>query len=456
MPTTSEPDSTSSTLAHSITAAHGAARKAAPAANPPPQQASSGLPSAPTEEQLASAETPPRFAALRHRNFRLFWFGNLISLFGTLAQQTAQGWLMRLLTEDPLVITAVAACGWLPITVLTLYAGVVADRVDKRRAMLVTNGLSAVLALILAALVWLDVVQVWHVAAVSLAGGVVLAFDIPARQSFNVEMVGRDDLPNAIALNSTAFNSARVAGPAIGGWLLHTVGRAGCFFVNALSFLPLIAGLLMMRLPQPEAPPKDPQSGEFWEGVRFVRGHPTLRLVILLAAVVSVFGMSFTTLLPVFAKDVFDTDERGFSLLMTCNGAGALGSALSLAAAGAMRHKGKRLLLGSFLFCLSVIAFASASSLSLACFFLVLAGWFLFTFLTTANTMVQTLAPDDLRGRVFSLYSLALIGTLPLGALLLGGVARVNARFAVQLGAVVAAAFTVWIYLRFRRLWKEK
>jgi len=469
MPTNSEPDSTSPPVAHSITGTHDAARKdGAPSTaiatdkagepdNPPPHQTSSGLPSAPTEAQLTSAETPPRFAAWRHRNFRLFWVGNLISLFGTLAQQTAQGWLMRVLTSDPLIITAVAACGWLPITVLTLYAGVIADRVDKRRALLVTNILAAFVSLVLAVLVWLDVVQIWHVAVLSIASGIVLAFDIPVRQSFNVEMVGREDLPNAIALNSTAFNSARVAGPAIGGFLIRTVGMAGCFFINALSFVALIVGLVMMRLPAQTSVPRGSQSGEFWEGARFVRRHPTLNLVVALAAMLSVFGMSFTTLLPVFAKDVFHSDERGFSLLMTCNGAGALGAALSLAAASAMRHKGKRLLLGAFLFCLSLLAFAISPTLPLACFFLVLAGWFLFTFLTTANTLVQTLAPDELRGRVFSLYSLALIGTLPIGAVFIGGVARLrDARFAVALGAILAAAFTLWVYVRYRSLWKER
>ena len=298
MPTTPEPDSAPSIAAHSITGACANERK-----DSAPSTAIAGDEAAAPSDQVP----PPRFAALRHRNFRLFWFGNLISLFGTLAQQTAQGWLMRLLTSDPLIITAVAACGWLPITILTLYAGVVADRVDKRLALLVTNALSALLALLMAVLYWAGVIEIWHVALLSIGSGIVLAFDIPARQSFNVEMVGREDLPNAIALNSTAFNSARVAGPAIGGFLIRHAGMAGCFFINALSFLALIAGLLMMRLPHQPPPARSSQGGEFWEGARFVRHHPTLCLVVALAAVISVFGMSFTTLLPVFAKDIFGT-----------------------------------------------------------------------------------------------------------------------------------------------------
>lgn len=416
----------------------------------------SGMPSAPTEEQMREGEAPPRFAALRHRNFRLFWFGNLLSLFGTLAQGTAQGWLVRQLTSEPQIITAVAACNSLPISFLTLYAGVIADRIDKRRGLLVTNALSAVLAFALGLLEYLQVVQVWHVAVLALLLGTVNAFDIPIRQSFNVEMVGREDLPNAIALNSTAFNSARVVGPALGGILMGTVGIAGCFFLNALSFVALIVGLLMQRLPPHVPQDKKSNLADLPEGFYFVSRHPTLRIVTILVGFVSLAAMSFATLLPVFAKDVFHTNEHGFSTLMTCNGAGALGAAFSLALTGKMRHRGKRLLLGAFLYCLSVIAFATAPYLSLGCFFLVIAGWFLLTFLMTANTIVQTLAPDNLRGRVFSLYSLALIGTTPLGALIVGALAKAwGPRPAVQFGAGVAAVFVLGVYLRCHSLWKE-
>jgi len=429
------------------------------AASAGPRQSpdSTALPSTPTEDQLHTGDTPPRFAALRHRNFRLFWTGNLISLVGTLAQQTALSWLVRGLTPDPLTISLVAACTTLPILLLTLYAGVMADRVDKRRGLILTNSAAALLALALGALVWLNVIRVWHVAALSLLMGVVQAFDIPIRQSFNAEMVGRDDLPNAIALNSTAFNGARVVGPAVGGFLLHTVGMAGCFFLNALSFGAIISGLLLQRLPPHEPEHRALSLAEFREGYFFVRRHPTLWLVILLVALISVFAISYSTLLSVFAKDVFRTDERGFSLILTCYGIGAVGATFSLAASGQMRHKGKRLLLGAFLYCWSVAAFAAAPTLTAGCCFLIFSGWFLLTFLTTANTMVQTLAPDNMRGRVFSLYSLALIGTAPLGALFVGASARLwGPRMAVQIGAILAAVCTFGIYVRFRSLWKER
>ena len=423
-------------------------------------EASSELPwhedDASSKEQEAPRQLP--FPALRHRNFRLFWFGNLISLFGTLAQQAAQSWLVRdKLTDNTFLIALVAACGTAPFLVLTLYAGVIADRVDKRRALMIFNLIAAMLALVWAALVHFDWLQLWPVALLTLVGGIVNTFDVPVRQSFNAEMVSSEDLPNAIALNSTAFNSARVAGPALGGYLIHILGLAGCFFANALSYGALLWGLSRMKLP----PHKSTSVSPGWEGLKegyaWVRGHEVLWLVTLLVAVVSTCAMSFGTLLSVFAKDVFQTDARGFTLLMSCNGVGALGSALALAFAGKMRHRGKRLLLGAFLFCLSVWAFSLAPNLWIGCFWLIAAGWFLLTFLMTANTLVQTLAPQDLRGRVFSLYSLALIGTAPIGSLFVGALARLGIlgpRGAVCVGALMAASFTTMVYLRFRPLWK--
>ena len=402
-------------------------------------------------------EVEPRFAAFRHRNFRLFWTGNLISLIGTMAQGTAQGWLMRQLTHDPFLITLVAACATAPMLLFTLPAGVLADRVDKRRALIITNATSAMLALALAILVFLNVHQIWHVALVTLAVGTVNAFDIPVRQSFNIEMVGRDDLPNAIAFNSSAFNAARVAGPMVGGFLLGSVGMAGCFLINAFSFVALITGLLLMRAVSTKAASHPMRLSDLLDGFHFVRQHETLRVVIVLIACVSVFAMSFAALLPVFAKDIFASDEKGFSLLLASNGFGALGASVSLAVAGKMYHRGKRLLLGTTLFALCVIGFASSPALWVACLWLVGAGWCMLTFLMTANTMVQTLAPDHLRGRVFSLYSLALIGTSPLGVLLIGKLAQVwNPRAAVQAGASISVWFSLFVIVRFRALWKEK
>lgn len=364
---------------------------------------------------------------------------------------------MRDLTPDPRLITTVAACSTLPVIFLSLYAGAVADRVDRRRALLLFSVLAALMALGLAALIWLGIVQVWHVIVFALGSGAISAFDIPIRQSFLREMVGKEGLPSAIALNSTAFNTARVAGPAVGGALIHGVGLAGCFFINAFSFVAIIVGLVLMKLP-PHLPAQSRLSLlTIWKGIIFVRRHETLRLIIMLVAFVSFAAMSFATLLPIFAKDVFHSDARGFSLLMTANGAGALLAATSQALMREMRHKGKRVLLGAFLFCLATLGFASSPNLIIACACLFFAGYFLLTFLMTANTMVQTLSPDSLRGRIFSLYSLANIGAMPLGAITLGAVANQwNARVAVQAGTIAASFFVLFVFRRFRSLWKER
>lgn len=400
---------------------------------------------------------PRRFPAFAHRNFRLFWTGNVVSLIGTLAQDAGRGWLVRGLTPDEFTIAAVAACGSLPILFLTLFTGAVADRVDKKRGLLLTNTLAMLLAAMLAFLTLKAWISVAGVAIISLLVGVVNAFDIPMRQSMNIEMVGRADLPNAIALNSTAFNGARVLGPAVGGALIGWLGVAGCFALNAASFLALIFNLRRMDLPATQKSPRAVGFEEIREGFRFVRGHATLWPTTLLVAVCSGFALSYSTLMPVFAKDVFGQGAAGYSALLTSSGAGAVASAASLALAGGMKHKGKRLLGGALAFCAGVVGFAFAPNLPVACVWLFASGFCLLTFLTTANTLVQTSAPDAMRGRVFSLYSLALIGAGPVGALWVGAAATIcGPRLGIALGAFIAAAWTLGTFWKCRALWKEK
>lgn len=447
-----------------------------PAAETPNSPASSEpeLPFTPPElfteqgaERVGAPSDEPqslRFPAFRHRAFRLFWTGNVISLVGTLAQDAARNWLSRLLTQDEFKIGLVAACGTLPILVFSLLAGPVADRTDKRRGLMLTNALSMMLAVILGVLVWKGLARIWNVAFIALLVGTVNAFDIPIRQSFNREMVGRDDLTNAIALNSAAFNGARVLGPAVGGALLRLVGTAGCFFTNAFSYLAVIYALFVMKdeVEASASPPQanaraTPRLSEILDGARWVRHHETVRLVMVLCSVLSIFAMSFSTLLAVFARDVFGVDERGYALLLISEGAGAFGSAASLAVRGDMKHRGKRVLVGAFGFSLAIIGFAFSPVLWMACLCVMLAGWLLFTFLTTANTLVQTLSPDDLRGRIFSIYSLCLIGVAPFGSLFVGGMAKwLGPRGAVGLGGAVAASVAFGVYILFPKLWKER
>jgi MFS family permease len=418
---------------------------------------SAKIPSPNLPDAPATAAAPLRFAAFSSTNFRLFWVGNAISWTGSLAQQTAQGWLVRQLTPDPRAVTLVAACATLPIIFLSLHAGAVADRVDRRRALLGIGLIGGLLAALIATLIWLQIIQVWHVVLFSLASGALAAFEIPIRQSFVADLVELEALPSAIALNSTAFNTARVIGPALGGILISGLGLAGCFYANAFSFVAIIAGLLLMKLPQHHAVRTPLSLLTIWKGILFVRRHETLRLIILLVAVVSFWAMSFSALLPVFAKDVFHTDARGFSIMMSGNGLGALIAAMSFAASREMRHSGKRLLLGAFAFCISTFCFASSPHFVPACIFLLISGFCLVTFAMTANTLVQTLSPNLLRGRIFSLYSLAMLGAIPLGTLALGALAKwQNARIATQIGTFIASVFVFWMFWKFRSLWKAR
>jgi MFS family permease len=248
-------------------------------------------------------------------------------------------------------------------------------------------------------------------------------------------------------------------GPAAGGLLMSYLTIAGCFWVNALSFGAIIFALAKMRLEPHEntGPSKALKPAALLRGLVFIRRHTTLRVVIMLTAVVSFCGMSFGTLLPIFARDIFQTNEHGYTALLTCNGLGALAAASRLAFSRGMRHKGKRVLAGAFGFCVSTAVFAIMPSLWLGCAALLFSGFFLLTFLMTANTLVQTLSPDTLRGRIFAVYSMSLVGTTPVGAIVLGFAAKfLGARMAVLGGALIAASFALWVFFRFRGLWKEK
>ena len=345
----------------------------------------------------------------------------------------------------------------MPILLLTLYSGAIADRVNKARGLIVTNSIAMVFALILWGLTAAHLIQIWHIAAIALGVGVAQAFDVTMRQSMNLEMVGREDLPNAIALNSTAFNGARALGPAVGGVLIQSFGIAGCFLLNALSFVPLMWNLRKMELPPVERAKGRAGLSEVREGFDWIRVHPVLAPTTTLIAVCSFFAFSTANLLPIFAKDVFKTDAGGFSLMLTTSGVGALLAAGLLAASGGMRHKGKRLLGGALAFCICIMGFALSPTLAIGCAFLGVSGFCLLTCLMTANTLVQVAAPDNLRGRVFSFYSLALIGMAPIGAIWIGAMAKwFGPREAVVISTGVAAAWALWTFLRHRALWKER
>jgi MFS family permease len=383
-----------------------------------------------------------RFGALAHRNFRLFIAGQGTSLIGTWMQSIALGWLVYDLTRSPFYVGAVSALGSLGVLLFTLYAGVVADRVDKRRTIVFTQSLSMLQAFALATLVWTHAITIWNVMALATALGVVNAFDIPMRQSFVVEMVGKEDLVSAIALNSSMFNAARVVGPALAGALIGLVGVGVCFFLNGVSYIAVIASLFAMRLPSYVAQPARPSAWTgFREIVAFIRSDARVSTLVVLTAILSVFGFPFLTLMPVFAGDVLHARAGGYGVLMAAVGVGAMLGALAIAGFSRQIPKGRTLLTGGAAFGLLVAAFALSRHFALSVALLAVAGCAMIVNNALTNTLLQTLVPDQLRGRVMGFYSFVFVGLAPLGAFQAGAFAeRFGAPLAVAAGALICAA----------------
>ena len=362
------------------------------------------------------------FTALRHRNFRLFLSGQAISLVGTWMQSLAQGWLVLKLTNSAFYLALVQAMSSLPILFFSLLGGVVADRVDKRRLLLVTQALSLALALALGVMVSLGQVQLWHVLVIAGLLGVVNTFDVPGRQSFIIEMVGRDDLMNGIALNSAVFNGARIIGPAIAGLLISAVGIAACFYINGVSYIAIIIMLGMMRLDRPEEKPKPrPVLKELREGLIYVRRTPVVLYFILMVAITSLFAIPYIALMPIFARDILHIGAKGLGVLMGCAGVGALIGALSLATYSGSGRRGVTAFATALISSLAILGFSFSRMPLLSYALLMVIGWGMITQLATVNTAIQQEVPDELRGRVMSLYVLVFLGFVPIGNLIIGG-----------------------------------
>lgn len=381
------------------------------------------------------------FGALAHRNFRLFLFGQAVSLTGTWMQSIAQGWLVLLLTNSPFYVGLASALGSVGVLLFTLYAGVVADRTDKRRLVVITQSLSMVQAFLLAGLVWSDRVTVENVMALAAFLGVVSAFDIPTRQSFVVEMVGKEDLMNAIALNTSVFNATRVLGPVVAGLLIGPLGVGACFFLNGVSYLAVIAGLVAMRLP-PYVP--RPASGSAWQGFRevvaFLGSDRRVSTLVVLTALLSIFGFPFLVLMPVFARDVLHAGAAGYGVLVGSVGVGAMLGALAIAFFSGRIAKGRVLVVGGTAFGLLLALFAASRTFLVSVGLLGLAGCAMILNNALTNTMLQTLVPDPLRGRVMGFYSFMFVGMAPVGAFQAGAFAeRYGAPLAVGAGGLVCA-----------------
>ena len=396
------------------------------------------------------------FPALRHRNFRLFVVGQGTSLIGFWMQSVAQGWLVYRLSGSAFAVGLVAFCGYLPILCCAPAAGVLVDRVSRHRLLIATQTILMLLALGVAALIATHRITV-HLLMVFAAGvGLTSAFDVPARQAFIVQMVGSEDLPSAIALNSSIFNAARVIGPAVAGSLLGAVGEAACYFSNAASYVAVLVALLCMRLPAAAHAPRHtaPLASGLRSGLRYVWGEPALRNLLLLLGIIGGFGLQYQVLMPVFARRVFATDARGYGLLLAAAGVGSLASALRLASRRYSRAEHRRyLLIGLTAFGLGVLGLAASRQLGVALVCQALAGFGMIRYTATTNTLLQLLVDDRFRGRMMGLHTVMFIGTAPAGSLLLGALAeRAGAPTAALVSGTVTLGAALWLGRRLRRL----
>ncbi|HZO73802.1 MAG TPA: MFS transporter [Ktedonobacteraceae bacterium] len=416
------------------------------------------IPQAVVEQEQHAKGFLRAFVALRHRNFRLFWGGQLISLIGTWMQTTGQAWLVLQLTHSAWILGLVGALQFLPVMFLALFGGVLADRLPKRRVLLFTQSSAMVQAAILWILVATNTVQLWHVMVLASLLGLTSSLDMPTRQAFVVEMVGRDDLPNAIALNSSVFNVARIVGPGIGGLVIAWLGEAPLFLMNAISFIPVIVGLALINLSQLHAQTKrmnSQSSGSrqgtlqsLREGLSYVARTPAVRLIIVVIGIISLFGINFNVVLPLFATDVLHSGPAGFGFISSAFGCGSLISALWLAW-GNKRPSMSGLLIACICFGILEAFFALSHIFLLSLVLIASVGFAQIALSATSNTTLQTVTPDYLRGRIMSVYMLVFAGSIPLGNLFTGGLAHFfGAPIALLAGAglSLAAAVGGWFW----------
>ncbi|HEX9054097.1 MAG TPA: MFS transporter [Gemmatimonadales bacterium] len=378
------------------------------------------------------------FAALRHRNFRLFLIGQFVSLCGTLMQQVALGWLVLEITNSPFAVGLVTTLGSLPILVLTLYGGVLADRVDKRRFVLLLQCLMLTEALALAVLTAFHRITVHWIMGLAVFAGTLSAFEVPTRQALVADLVEREDLMNALALSSMGFNVARVIGPAIAGALIALWGLAACFFGNALSYLAVVASLVLMRTAPPASGSRPNALAAMKEGFRYVMDNRWPRALVVLIAGFAVFGFPFIIMAPVFARDVLRVGASGYAALVSAIGVGAAVGALALAGFGKRYRKERLLIAASALFGVTLASIALVSSFSASIALFTLAGWTMATNGILGNTLLQIQAPDHLRGRVMGVYSFLVLGLAPFGSFQAGLVAEhLGVRYSIGLGGAV-------------------
>jgi len=397
---------------------------------------------------------PAGLRAFHHRDFRLFWSGQLVSLVGTWMQSVGQAWIVLELTGSPFKLGVISALQFGPMLFLSLLAGALADRVRKRRLLLLTQGALMLQALALAALDWTGHIQFWHVAVLAAVYGVANTLDLPARQSFVVELVGKGDLMNAIALNATVFNGARVVGPAVAGLLIARYGVAPAFLLNGLSFLGVLAALAAIRnegAPRPRAAATVGQ--EILQGLRYAAATPLVGLILGLLLVVSLFVLNFNVVVPLVARDVLHEGARGFGLLMASLGLGAVAGALALAAMTRARPPLTLIVTAALVTSGGLLGLSAVRNFWMAAAALAVMGFTQIFFMASCNTTVQVTAPDHLRGRVMSLYALVFVGVHPFGALLAGGMAQ---KWGVGTACLLGGGMGLCLVLALTLLWRRR
>jgi MFS family permease len=378
-------------------------------------------------EVESSGKLGGMFRALRYRNYRLFFIGQGISLIGTWMQQIALSWLVYRLTDSVFLLGAVTFSSQIPSFILGPFAGVIADRFNRQKVLILTQALSMLQASTLAALVLTETIQIWHVLTLSALLGTINAFDMATRQAFVVQMVDqREDVSNAIALNSSMFNMARLVGPSIAGVLIAAVGEGMCILINAISYIAVISSLLLMRLkPFERVRTENMVWQSLREGLTYTFNFAPIRTLILIVALISLFGMPFSVLLPVFARDILHGDANTLGFLMGATGVGALTGAMFLAQRKSVVGLGKVIIFTMPLFGVGLLAFSFSTVLFISLVLMLFVGFGMIVTMASCNTLLQTIVDDDKRGRVMSLYATAFMGMAPIGSMLSGSLAEV-------------------------------
>ncbi len=395
------------------------------------------------------------FSSLKVKNFRLYWFGMFVSLTGTWIQSVTLSWLIFHLTNSVLLLGLVGFLGSMPIFFLSLIGGVIADRVDKRKILLVTQNAFMLLAFVLAILTQLKLITPAQIMLISVLNGIVMAFDAPARQAVVVELAGKEHLLNAIALNSAAFNSARVIGPALASILILSVGMFGCFYVNGISFIAVIIALLLIK--NNGVSKTNNNKGDvikdLAEGLRFIINNRIVLVLIILVGVNSLFGIPYVILMPAFANDVLKVGVKGLGMLMSSAGLGALLAALTLARLGNFKQKGKLMIFSFVVFSIALIVFSLSKIYLLSLAILFVLGWTTVMALSLVNNSLQLLVPDEFRGRVMSAFMFTFAGIMPFGNLLAGVMSQAwGVSLAVTLSGIICLAFFLAVSVRFPQI----